>query len=89
MDLNIEKVENLIGEGNSEGALSLVKEYLLSDLTKKQRGEAYVMFASVFMKANNEVMEKYKQILDEANDVASQINESEDKFKIDQIKGSF
>lgn len=60
------QLEQLLAEGKLSEAKALLEAYFSAQATPEEEGEAYVNLAAIYLKIQNDLDEKYLEVLDEA-----------------------
>ncbi|MEI6238034.1 MAG: hypothetical protein WCP15_00690 [bacterium] len=92
MDIDIQKLEELLGAGKREEAGELIKAFVQKDLPENEKGAALSNFALVYLDLTNRINERYLGALKDAIDAMKAVNksekETEEKIKIDEVRES-
>lgn len=76
-----QKIKQLIAEKKFEEAGALIKEAIQQPMTEKERGDALMGSASMYLKLSNMVSQGYKDALKEAIQNVKALNATETKVK--------
>jgi hypothetical protein len=75
--LNIDRIRELLEQGDVDGARSLLRKVIDAPLSDKEKGGIYVEFARVYLEVMNRINERYEKVLDETIAQLKEINKDE------------
>lgn len=65
MSLDAQKLEELLSANKLDEAQALVQDFLAQDLSKEEKGEAYIDMASLYMRVATKLNQEYSEFLAE------------------------
>lgn len=64
--VDLEKLEKLLHEGNWAEARKLLKNFFIADMNEREKSEAFLNIAEIYVKVSNFINQQYEKELDQA-----------------------
>lgn len=79
MTIDIQQIEKLLAEKKYDEVKALIKEIVSAKQSDKEKGDALIDFASVYMDITNAINVSYKEALEDAIESIKAVNKSENE----------
>ncbi len=90
MNIDTQKLENLLSEKKLDEARAYINELIQAPLSKEDRGAAIVLFTTTYMKIINDVNSEYKaslqEILDELKEIDKLERSTNEKIDLKKVR---
>lgn len=77
MTIDIQQIEKLLAEKKYDEVKVLIKEIISAKQSDKEKGDALIDFASVYMDITNAINVSYKEALEDAIESIKAVNKAE------------
>lgn len=81
MNINTQKIEQLLSENKMDEARDYIREIIKAPLSNIDKGEAIVMYTTMYMELMNNINEEYKAVLEEILAGLKAVDVAEAKLK--------
>ncbi len=91
MDTDIKNIESLLDEGKFDDVKAIINSIANAQFSLREKGEAFVGFASIYMDISNAINTRYRDTLQQAIAGMKELNKAEvshnEKIKLAEVRG--